>query len=701
MTKNEILNNLTNPKLVDFIIKELNEIQELPQRGLLAGQAVASMIFKYLKLDLNPIVNDIDIFFAFNYYPSEGFLLDRNVHEYFMKIQAQKSLSLVGVNELFLFNDYGQIKISTGKKYSIVGTTNFKKINKVFVSNLTTKISYSRESLVLDIIDSFDINCTQVGIDLFNKKIYFTEAFVLFLYTKQMEIVKYNTPVHSLFRLIRKNEEIGSFINLEEEKMLVTNMLDSYQSYLSNYVDYYRLYHKEKAILENNYAYKTQQGTYQVSTKLNDLYDKNIHIYDYIANTQYHLEKLGLGFGKKHLKQYESVKNFIPEFKSKKLTSVFNEKTNKNVLWFKEIQENELNTVIVNNSFANKMKEEYMSNIKSFNPYKKGLVYTKDYISGVEQMLFDFKESEQIIYKTHNMEKTFSTIYSLPIAYKSMKKTKSSTVHVISSIIKSEQLTSINSADQIPNNTIELLVSSILLKGFNNLDKFSKLNTQAIKSFIKKSKAHSELTNFYENFTSIEEVEKVNHILTELEKEFGVLVYGFLNRKNLQPKHFDYETLRKQLLYSQTINSVELKDRLIDIDNEKYSIKELIKGLELKEEGTFMGHCVGGYTYSVKNGDSIIIALNNKAIPKRMTIELTPKNKEDLSQKYRIVQLKGRFNGSCSLEESKELLIEINKVYPLIEMETDFKNSYVFGSIQNNQNNEPLTLDINDNDIPF
>ncbi len=712
MKQRIILDKLSEPKLVDYVIKELNSIQELPKSGLLAGQAVASIIFQYLKLDLNPVVNDIDIFYIFNQYYTPGVAghsrMSKEVERFLHKRQATKDLSLVGMNELFLYNDYGQINISTGKKYSILGTTNFKKINRVFVSNLSMNISYSRSSFVYDIIDSFDINCTQVGIDLYNKRLYFTEAFILFLYTKQMEIAKYNTPIHSLFRLIRKNKEIGSYINLEEEKMLVSNMVDSYQSYLDLTVSYKRIYNKEKVFLDNLYHFNSDINKREANKKLNDLYDQNIFLYEYISNSAQYIDKAALGFGSKHLKQYESIQEFIPEFEVKKLAHVFSQREENEVLWHKELTTDTLNTLTVKNDFAEHSKRNFMNDLKSFNPYKENLAYTKSYFETVEKMLYSFKESQQDFYKKRNNDATFSTIYSYPIMYKNMKKTKASTIHIINNVLPESK--AVNLEDTKDFKSVEYIMTSILLKGFNNLDKFSNINMRAIKSFIKKAKQHSELNKFFDNFQSIKEVEIVNNTLDKLEEEFGVLVYGFLNRKNLQPKYFDYDTLRIQLRFQQIVENEDLKERKIDIDTEEYSIKELIKGIELKEEGSQMGHCVGGYAFSVKSGNSIIVAFNNKKIKKRMTLEIAPVNKDNL---FRIVQLQAKYNTRCLLEDSIDMLKEVNKVYPIQGIEDNFKSvSYLFGLSDNNDHNREIVnnnparqnipeIDFDENDIPF
>lgn len=706
----KILDSLQESKLVDFILKEINLLQELPKNGILAGQSVASMIYKYLKLDLNPVINDLDIFFVFNNYHVPGnndfSVVSNEVKNYFYEQQSLKNSNLCGINELFVFNDYGQLKINTGKKYNILGTTTFKLINKVFITNESATASYSRDSLIYDIIDSFDINCTQVAIDLRSKKLYFTEAFILFLSTKQMEIIKYNTPVHSLIRLLRKNKEIGSFINLEEEKMLVGNMISSNHDLLDLTSKYKIQFETEKEILESSYSNVKNRSLAQI----HDMRDKNIHIESYFTKNIHYVTSSGLSFGKKHLNQFLSIKNDLESFNLCHFISPYNlEKNDNDIVWLSELkEERELNTLKLNSENSIKLKENFFQEIKKLNPYKDNLSLFKKYLDKTDCLLFDFYKHEQDHCIEYDIANTQSHIYSLPLTFKSCKKTKSSTIHFINKYLdKKEEL------EDNGQFSIKKIFNFMLSRNFINLEKNQNIDLQVIKSFIKKLKNHSEINDFLFTITNYKELEYINSVLNELEKEFGVLLYGFLNKKYLKPEHFDINTLRKQLQHSISIKSEILKDRLIDIDNEKFSIKELVTGNELLTEGSEMKHCVGGYTYSVKNGTSIIIALKNKSLNKRMTIELAPLEKtynnhfkEIEVNKYKIVQLKAKHNGTCSLEDSFDILSEINKIYPLVDFENKFNKTNIFCKNHYPERNFPNQgnipeINFDDNDIPF
>lgn len=702
MKINKILDYLQDPKLVEFILKEINLIQKLPESGILAGQAVSSMIYKYLKLDLNPVINDLDIFFVFNYHSVQGVnnnvsLMSNQVREYFYEQQKNKNSKFSGINALFMFNDYGQLKINTGKKYDILGTTTFKKINKVFITNQSATTSYSRDSLIYDIIDSFDINCTQVAIDLRSKKIYFTEAFILFLSTKQMEIVKYNTPVHSLIRLIRKNKEIGSFINLEEEKMLVGNMISTNHDLLNLTNKYKSLFETEKEIFESQYSSVKNRNL----CKIHDMRDKNIHIETYFNTNTHYVTSSGLSFGKKHLKQFLSVKDKLSEFELCHFISPYNkDKRDNDINWLSELkEERELNTLIVENKHALNLKEEYFKQMKNFNPYKNNLSLFRKYLDKTECLVFDFNKHEQDNCIDYNISNTPAHIYSLPLTYKSCKKTKTSTIHFINKYLDNNEELEDNGKY-----SIKKILNFMLSKNFVDIELNQNINLNVIKSFIKKLKKHSEINDFIFTIKNYKDLEYVNNVLSELEKEYGSLLYGFLNKKYLKPEHFDIQTLKKQIDFSISIKNEILKDRLIDIDNEKHSIKELVTGNELSIEGSEMGHCVGGYTYSIKGGSSIIIALKNKVLNKRMTIELNPVKKNGFN-KFRIVQLQAKYNQPCSYEEAFDILSEINKVYPLIGFETKFEKTNVFrkNNYQNINRNEGNIPEINfdDNDMPF
>jgi len=76
-----------------------------------------------------------------------------------------------------------------------------------------------------DILNDFDINCTQVGVDLKTKKIYYTPQFLYFFNTLNMEIINSDTPYHSIIRYFNKVEEFNYNGSCELESLHMHNQL--------------------------------------------------------------------------------------------------------------------------------------------------------------------------------------------------------------------------------------------------------------------------------------------------------------------------------------------------------------------------------------------------------------------------------------------------------------------------------------------
>ncbi len=78
-------------------------------------------------------------------------------------------------------------------------------------------ITEDKDKKCQSIINSFDINQTQVCIDLETKKLYYTQEFIEFLKTRQLKIVFHSTPLQSFIRILKKKEELNAFVDLERE----------------------------------------------------------------------------------------------------------------------------------------------------------------------------------------------------------------------------------------------------------------------------------------------------------------------------------------------------------------------------------------------------------------------------------------------------------------------------------------------------
>ncbi len=124
-------------------------------------------------------------------------------------------------------------------------------------------------------------------------------------------------------------------------------------------------------------------------------------------------------------------------------------------------------------------------------------------------------------------------------------------------------------------------------------------------------------------------IEIFNHQMNELVKEYQKLKKPFHNLKPIK---------------------IELNDILCE---------ELINGAELKKEGSFMKHCVGGYVRACEDFESIIFRIRRKSKNPfdkdnfRYTFEYQPRKLKNKEMSFKLIQIRGKRNSSVLQEHSK------------------------------------------------
>lgn len=142
------------------VISHLKENYDLPSQGFVAGQAVASLIYKELNLNISGPINDIDVFTSVDLKHAYSFKARMNTHH------TKESLFINGGS----FST--TITSMPSRSYRVVQslyTDDTKKINLIKV--VFTNGVFSE----LDILKSFDFNCCSVGFDILTEKFYFTK----------------------------------------------------------------------------------------------------------------------------------------------------------------------------------------------------------------------------------------------------------------------------------------------------------------------------------------------------------------------------------------------------------------------------------------------------------------------------------------------------------------------------------------------
>jgi len=734
------LENEVTAKLALSLIKNKFNV-ELPNNGILAGQALASAIMELLDIGISPIYNDIDIFYLINDYTLDK---KRSIKE----IIKERSNKTVRFSEVVTEYDHYNHKNYYYDKYSYKVEVSLKSgpLNKTYISYHGFVGDIKNLSSL--IINNFDINSTQVAISLYNGNLEYTEEFVEFLYTKQLKVVRYNTPIHSYIRLAKKHAELkGTYVNIEEEKMLamvyistIKNLQESKRvlegfklmgvdhdiNEVLNFSNIISSDITEKPILFGS-IHREEVKKY-ISKDLRSLYDCITHsrdksLYDHIMNDR---------------EKYDSYKptEFYSEdmliLEGKDLTD-YNVKKSSKILLTDTIDYSksagELTTLAT--SDPDKYFQQYLENISSF-----GVKSSKEFkfmLKKIEHLFFNLnKEStykalqggaEQIkkydrsFVFTGNGETDIINVLSYQVGklgamYKSFQSTKKSTKKIF--FMNNKQYKDLYGYD-----LCEEYLSATLYTTVNKVT----LNTiQEIGKYINLIKDHN-----IHLFRSLDLNEAVTFLknLRSLKKEYGEYIIGYLENDTNLSKYIvlDYSKFKAYIEDKLQLERKALKENSLSFNLEnKYIVQELITSRELKEEGEYMGHCVGGYSHLVREGGTFIFSVKTTDKSHRATIEIV---KEDSGDNYRLVQYKGRFNKHFTFKEAKPVLIELNKyfktIFPMPKFLTrEFtdieKSDYHFfkdvlednigpqrvGVYQPPEMNQDFpVIDIDDDDIPF
>jgi hypothetical protein len=635
-TKEDFVLKLNSPIMANLIIERIESVfgQNIPNKGILCGQSVASAIFEILNLNITPVYNDIDIF---------SILINsmNKTENYFRNLELRQNNKDASLSSYGIFNaeinHYGQVEINKLSSYKILESISYGKINKTYVLTYKNLKYFKLSDLTMEIIENFDINSTQVGISLIDKKLVFTENFLNFLISKQLEIVKWNTPIHSFIRIIKKQKELGNVFFNKEETIL---LLGAYSRTISNISQEYKKL-KEIDIDEKHFLLELS-----ISRAL----------------------ELPIFFGEKHLKDLET---YIPE----DIKSLFELKYKGNhietesdfLITSAKKSSKEVQTIIFKD---NKYIEDFLYEIR-----KSNIIYSSfknEYLSYMDSLFYevkmDTKKYSSKIFENSIMD--LKTIIELiPYSFKSIKNTsKKKFIFLDKFLFK----TTFNGYSHNNNYIVNDLADNFklnMLSGIekltpNFLDKGNLMN----KLFVKEHSIIEKIKLLY----PIEKWPLIAENLRKIEKEedFGSAIFGLFENKNFEPPLYIIEDINKLKTifkkYLKDINKDLKKDSIINIESKDFILKELIKPIELLLEGEEMKHCVGGYSEQVRAKNSLIFKCRTKSC--KFTIEInTIKNKEN-NIRYTLNQVRGKQNKKLSFKECKRHLDILNKefnIYPI------------------------------------
>jgi len=209
---------------------------KLPNSGIIAGGSLGNLIWEQVSGNI-AIINDIDIFVFENTINIDEVYGDNT------NTNNRKKLFYRSQEKIY-WKDY--TGLCEGSR-----TKDFYLIEKTSTDGLINYIHYSSTSNKPElVIDSFDINCTQIGYDIENDRFFWTKEFEYFLKTGNLKLTNLGSPQHSSIRILKKRDELNANLDDIELKISAFTISKSLSGitrrYFSDkYFEVYKKYHNE------------------------------------------------------------------------------------------------------------------------------------------------------------------------------------------------------------------------------------------------------------------------------------------------------------------------------------------------------------------------------------------------------------------------------------------------------------------------
>ena len=254
---------------------------DLPKNGIIAGGSLANLIWEKISGNM-AVINDIDIFIFENLLSKE----DSN-SELSTKTRTGEKMFYRSLDKIYWRDYTGFCESSKNKNFYIIERTENKGIfNFIYYSGTSSSTNL--------VIESFDINCTQIAYNIEEDKFYWTKDFENFLKTGDLKIVNLGSPHHSSIRILKKRDELKAKLNNLELDICAyavkKNMLGITRRYFSDkYLNHYKKYKKE---LSKYYRLIEEP---EIAKVLNESKNINVNLYtmsciledEYFSHMQY------------------------------------------------------------------------------------------------------------------------------------------------------------------------------------------------------------------------------------------------------------------------------------------------------------------------------------------------------------------------------------------------------------------------------
>lgn len=256
---------------IEFLLrKSINKLKEYPNfptNGLIAGGSISNLMWEYVSGN-KAIINDIDVFIF------KG-VVDRSENDISNYITVDNnSIKLFYRSTKSQYDEYSGIR-------SIPKTKDFYYIEECKNIDIYNYIHYcSNRSDYNLIIESFDINCTQVGYIIEDDKFIYTEDFINFLNHGNLLITNVMTPAHTAIRIVKKKYELNTFLDDNELRLCQYTLYQNVYGITKRFftTKYYLVYEKYKNDLNKYFTINKQDIPHHL------IRDYDLNISDIIYN---------------------------------------------------------------------------------------------------------------------------------------------------------------------------------------------------------------------------------------------------------------------------------------------------------------------------------------------------------------------------------------------------------------------------------
>lgn len=195
--------------LGQFVIQQLSQLCELPSYGLIAGGAVEAVLSR-AKGHVSPI-NDIDWFVSVSELDDARFFRrpsgDKKLWVPTSARQRESKLLRFSEPSAVFLDGYGRPNwIPTSiARYQVQSVRNMGLLNEVVIASLGGNYCVS----MVHLLNSFDLNCTRVGVDLKTGLLHWDASFEYFFKTRQIQVASAHSPWHTAVRCVKKLSEMS------------------------------------------------------------------------------------------------------------------------------------------------------------------------------------------------------------------------------------------------------------------------------------------------------------------------------------------------------------------------------------------------------------------------------------------------------------------------------------------------------------